>query len=144
MKTKFIVLAVLTVAIGFPGCVRQQLTSDRWYTQEQVALGKPLYATYCAGCHGDQGQGGANWDRPQADGSYPPQPLNGSGHSWHHSLTSLEETIAQGGTHPGATMPGFASVLNEQQRLAVIAAFQSLWNDQTYANWLSRGGLRKR
>ncbi len=144
MKAKFIALAVLTVAIGFLGCGRPQLTSERWYTQEQVALGKPLYATYCAECHGDQGQGGANWDRPKADNSYPPQPLNGSGHSWHHSLASLEETIAQGGTHPGATMPGFASVLNEQQRQAVIAAFQSFWNDQTYAKWLDRGGLRER
>ena len=141
MKAKFIVLAVLTLAVGLCGCTRPQPTSERWYTQEQVALGKPLYATYCAGCHGDEGQGGANWDRPKADGGYPPQPLNGSGHSWHHSLASLEETIAQGGTHPGATMPGFAQVLNKEQRQAVIAAFQSFWSDQTYADWLYRGGL---
>lgn len=141
MKAKLIVLAVLTVAVGLWECTRPQPTSERWYTQEQVALGKPLYATSCAGCHGDEGQGGANWDRPKADGSYPPQPLNGFGHSWHHSLASLEETIAQGGTHPGATMPGFALVLNKQQGQAVIAAFQSFWSDQTYADWLYRGGL---
>lgn len=142
MKARVIVIvSALVVVVGFWGCVPPPPTSERWFTPEQVAAGKPLYATYCAGCHGDQGQGGANWDRPKADGSYPPQPLNGSGHSWHHSLASLEKTIAQGGTHPGATMPGFAEVLNKQQRLEVIAAFQSFWSDQIYANWLFRGGL---
>jgi len=142
MGTRLILLTALAFALW--GCARPQPTSERWFTQEQVAIGKPLYAAYCAGCHGDQGQGGKNWDRPKKDGSYPPQPLNGSGHSWHHPLASLEKTIAQGGTHPGATMPGFAQVLNKSQRMAVIAAFQSFWSNQTYADWLYRGGLQER
>lgn len=140
-KRMMVVVLALAVALGIWGCAPPQPTSERWFSPEQVAAGQPLYATYCAGCHGDRGQGGANWERPNADGSYPPQPLNGSGHSWHHSLDSLEETIAQGGTHPGATMPGFAAELTKPQRLAVIAAFQSFWSDQTYADWLYRGGL---
>ncbi len=132
---------ILVVAIGIWGCAQPRDPSERWYTAEQVTAGKPLFASYCAGCHGDRGQGGKNWERPQADGSYPPQPLNGSGHSWHHSLVSLEKTIARGGTHPGATMPGFADVVDKQQRLAIIAAFQDLWGDKIYAGWLRRGGL---
>ncbi len=135
-----IVLLVLSVGFVF-GCVSSNIVSERWYSQEQVATGKPLYAEYCAGCHGDNGQGGENWDRPNNDGSYPPQPLNGSGHSWHHSRVSIEKTITQGGTHPGATMPGFADILDKQQRQAVIAAFQDFWNDKTYSGWLQRGGL---
>jgi mono/diheme cytochrome c family protein len=129
------VVALLFTAVLW-GCAETATTSERWYTPEQVAAGKPLYAKYCAGCHGEQGQGGLNWDRPKADGSYPPQPLNGSGHSWHHSLSSQETTIAQGGTHPGATMPGFADVVDKQERLAIIAAFQDFWDDKTYAGWL--------
>jgi mono/diheme cytochrome c family protein len=139
-KMSKIVLLALSVGVVF-GCAISNKVPERWYSQEQVAIGKPLYAEYCAGCHGDNGQGGENWDRPNKDGSYPPQPLNGSGHSWHHSRTSIEKTIAQGGTHPGATMPGFADSLDKQQRQAVIAAFQDFWDDKTYSGWLRRGGL---
>jgi mono/diheme cytochrome c family protein len=134
------VLLALSVGVVF-GCATSNKVPERWYSQEQVAIGKPLYAEYCADCHGDSGQGGENWDRPNKDGSYPPQPLNGSGHSWHHSRTSIEKTIAQGGTHPGATMPGFADSLDKQQRQAVIAVFQDFWDDKTYSGWLRRGGL---
>lgn len=142
MRSRFFVLGLLLVVVSaYAGCALPPAVSVRWYMPEQVAQGQPLYAKYCAGCHGERGQGGANWDRPNADGSYPPQPLDGSGHSWHHSLSSLETTIAEGGTHQGATMPGFSGVLNKGQRLAVVAAFQSFWSDEIYAGWLSRGGL---
>ena len=135
------IILIISVSTALWGCAKVTTTSERWYTPEQVATGKPLYAKHCAGCHGEKGRGGPKWDRPKADGSYPPQPLNGSGHSWHHSLSSHEKTIAQGGTHPGATMPGFSNVLNRQERLAIIAAFQNFWDDQTYAGWLQRGEL---
>lgn len=139
---EMIKIVLLAFSVGFIlGCATSDIIPNRWYSQEQVAIGIPLYAKYCAGCHGDNGQGGESWDRPNKDGSYPPQPLNGSGHSWHHSRTSLEKTITQGGTHSGATMPGFTDVLDGQQRQAVIAAFQDFWDDKTYSGWLRRGGL---
>ncbi len=141
MKKGMLAVVLLLVIVGIWGCAPPQPTSERWYTPQQVADGKLLFASHCAGCHGDQGQGGSDWDRPKADGSYPPQPLNGSGHSWHHTLSSLEKTLAQGGTHPGATMPGFAEVTTKPQRLAIIAAFQDLWGDLIYSKWLYRAGL---
>ncbi len=122
------------------GCA-ESMPVERWYTQDQASMGKPLYQKYCADCHGYSGQGGQNWDRPNKDGSYPPQPLNGSGHSWHHSLSWLENKVAKGSTHPGAVMPGFADVLDVQQRKSVIAAFQDFWNDRVYAAWLKRAGM---
>ena len=135
-------VVLLALSGGFIlGCAATNEIPDRWYSQEQVTMGTPLYAEYCAGCHGESGQGSENWDRPNKDGSYPPPPLNGSGHAWHHSLASLEKTVAQGGTHPGATMPGFADAIDEQQRRAVIATFQDLWDDKIYSGWLRRGGL---
>ncbi|MCF6180132.1 MAG: cytochrome c [Geopsychrobacter sp.] len=142
MKQKMIILcAALLFMVGIWGCTPPQPTSKRWYTPQQVKSGQPLYARYCAGCHGEQGQGGKDWDRPKKDGSYSPQPLNGSGHSWHHTLSSLENTIAQGGTHPGATMPGFAHVTTQAQRYTIIAAFQDMWGDVIYTKWLYRAGL---
>lgn len=140
---KFTLVSTLSLTVAFlvASCSATSLKSTRWYTIDQVAMGKPLYATYCAGCHGEKGEGAPNSDTPLPNGSYPPQPLNGSGHSWHHSLNNLEETIEQGGRHPGASMPGFAKILNHEERKAVIAAFQSFWSDQTYSDWLGRGGL---
>ncbi len=142
MKTHILVtLLSLTVAFLVVSCSGTSLKTSRWYASEQVAMGKPLYATYCAGCHGTNGGGASNWSTPLPSGSYPPQPLNGSGHSWHHSLSQLKGTIANGGTHPGATMPGFADSLSDEEQKAVIAAFQSFWDDKTYKGWLGRGGL---
>jgi mono/diheme cytochrome c family protein len=140
---KQILVSMLSLIVAFlvVSCNATSLKTSRWYTIEQVAMGKPLYASYCAGCHGKNGEGAPNWDTPLPGGSYPPQPLNGSGHSWHHSLTHLEETIANGGKHPGATMPGFADSLTDIKQHAVIAVFQSFWDDQTYRGWLGRGGL---
>ncbi len=134
----FITTAVFALTAA---CTMKAPVTTRWYTPEQVSTGKPLYATHCASCHGETGEGAPNSDTPLADGSYPPQPLNGSGHSWHHPLRDLEKTIELGGRHPGATMPGFGETLVHEQRLAVIAAFQGFWDDRTYRNWIKRGGL---
>jgi mono/diheme cytochrome c family protein len=47
----------------------------------------------------------------------------------------LDQTIANGGIAFGGVMPGFASVLPRDERLAVIAWLQSLWPDDIYASW---------
>jgi len=37
-------------------------------------------------------------------------------------------------------MPGFAGVLTEQEKLAVVAYFQEFWSEETYARWQEMGG----
>jgi hypothetical protein len=40
-------------------------------------------------------------------------------------------------------MPGFAAALIEEERMSIIAWFQSLWSDDIYERWQSidaRGG----
>ena len=133
----------ISVALLMSSCAQPAVDSARWYSPEQVASGTPLFEQHCSGCHGDSAQGDSNWQTARPDGSYPPPPLNGSGHAWHHPLTQLDATIANGGTHPGASMPGFAQLLNKPERLTVIAAFQSYWDAPTYRGWLSRGGLSR-
>ena len=116
--------------------------NHRWYKSSQVSLGERIYADYCASCHGDQAQGlTADWKKKLADGSYPPPPLNGTAHAWHHPLPQLLRTIEQGGVPLGGVMPGFADKLNDNEKLAVIAYFQSYWPDEIYQHWLERGGL---
>lgn len=131
----FVVLAVLAA-----GCSREEphaaTIAGRWYTEEQVENGHVLFQTHCASCHGDRAQGLAeDWRKTDADGNYPPPPLNGSAHAWHHPMVVLERTIADGGVALGGVMPGFANTLNKDEARASIAYFQSLWTDDTYARW---------
>jgi len=114
----------------------------RWYSQSQVELGKRVYAEHCKVCHLENAQGTASWKERTADGKYPPPPLNGSAHAWHHPLVLLKKTIEEGGIPLGGTMPGFGGKLKEAENLAAISYFQSHWNDEIYAAWLVRGGLK--
>ena len=118
---------------------RQQLTIEgRWYTKGQHQLGRKVYTEYCARCHGPNGESIIkNWKRPNPDGSFPPPPLNGTGHTWHHPFEVLVRTVKQGGAPVGGTMPAFADSLKDEQVIAVIGFIQSMWNDKTYKRWVT-------
>ena len=107
----------------------------RWYTAEQVKAGAPLYQSWCAQCHAADGSATTDWRTPDTNGNYPPPPLNGTAHTWHHPLEVLTDTIAEGGAAFGGVMPGFGHVLDEADRLAIVAWIQSLWNDDIYRRW---------
>jgi len=83
----------------------------------------------------------ADWRQKLDDDSFPPPPLNGSAHAWHHPRSVLLQVIDNGGAEFGGKMPAFASILDSQQKLAAIAYIQSLWDDETYAKWLLMGGI---
>lgn len=129
-------LASLTVLTGSAGA-----ESTRWYTDAQVAQGKPLYQANCAACHGQNGEGAPNWRQPLPDGKLPAPPLNGTGHTWHHPLAILEQQILRGGAPVGGSMPAFQSQLDRDQVKTVIGYLQSKWSDDIYVAWLKRGGL---
>jgi mono/diheme cytochrome c family protein len=107
----------------------------RWYTEAQVEAGRPLYDVYCAQCHGADGGATPDWRTPDASGNYPPPPLNGSAHTWHHPTDVLTGTIADGGAAFDGVMPGFGHVLDESDRLAIVARIQSWWSDDIYRRW---------
>jgi hypothetical protein len=115
--------------------------SSRWYSSNQLELGAQIFADNCSDCHGQRAQGRFDdWKQKLPDGSFPPPPLNGTAHAWHHPLSVLLGVINQGGVAYGGKMPGFETSLNEQDKLAVIAYFQDFWSTQTYDNWLQMGG----
>lgn len=109
--------------------------TGRWFTQQQVDQGSLLYQRYCASCHGIRAQATPAWIKPDAAGFYPPPPLNGTAHAWHHPLPELKKTIKEG---IAGRMPAWKETLNDQQVDAVIAWFQSLWPDQGYQLWQRR------
>jgi mono/diheme cytochrome c family protein len=101
----------------------------------QLAQGEKLYQENCASCHGVKAEGDVSWRQPNADGNFPPPPLNGTGHAWHHSAEVLKSVIREGSLGGKGTMPGWAGELSEQEMDAVISWFQSLWDKQVYATW---------
>lgn len=112
--------------------------TDRWYTKEQVSEGRKVYSQFCASCHGVNAESVDSWRKLDANGNYPPPPLNGSAHAWHHPLFVMNKVIRDGGAPLGGVMPGWGAVLNEDQRLKAVASFQDYWDDETYQRWLQR------
>lgn len=116
--------------------------TGRWYTQTQVDAGRTLFQANCASCHGADAQGTENWTTTLADGSYPPPPLNGTAHAWHHPLAALRRTINIGSIQLGGKMPAFKGKFSNDDIDALIAFFQSKWEAKVYDAWMERGGLR--
>lgn len=118
-------------------CIPLQIhATERWYSESQATAGKAVFDTHCAICHGAEAAGTGDWRKPLADGRYPPPPLNGTAHAWHHPLGSLRRQIKQGGAQYGGWMPALGSMLSNEQVDQVIAYFQSLWRDEIYTAWL--------
>lgn len=110
----------------------------RWYDQADVDKGAATYGQNCASCHGENAEATANWQDADASGNYPPPPLNGTAHAWHHSLDMLKKTILEGGGKIGGVMPGFGGKLSDSEIDAVMAYVQSKWPDEVYAKWAAR------
>lgn len=111
--------------------------TGRWYTEAEQERGATLYATYCSSCHGSRAEGQPEWEQRNESGYYPAPPLDGTGHSAHHPLSQMLETLDTGGGAMGGWMPSFVDVLSNDDKRAVIAWIQSLWPSDTYVSWLA-------
>lgn len=107
----------------------------RWYTQENVSKGKEVYMEHCAVCHQPDLSGTKDWSKKDASGRYPPPPLNGTAHTWHHSMKVLATAIKDGGTPLGGWMPAFGNKLTKEEIKDVIAWIQSNWSEEVYQKW---------
>jgi len=141
---KYIILPVLAAAM-LTGCSESSTPGKSSITQsvadrpvvDPAALeqGKVLFAKNCASCHGDRAQGTFNWQKAGPDGKYPPPPLDGSAHAWHHPKAVLRDVIRNGTQRIGGNMPPWRDKLNDAEIDAIIVWFQSLWPDELYAAW---------
>ena len=139
----FSYMVYVLLAIGIIACDQQPkvlssssgLMPQRSYDEEQLALGKQVFADNCTVCHGENAQGAKDWHQRNPDGSFPPPPLNGTGHAWHHSLDVLYDVIANGSQPGQGNMPAWKDKLSQEQIEATVMWFQSLWPDQVYATW---------
>ena len=108
---------------------------ERWYDVARVESGEKVYAANCAVCHGARGEATPDWRRREPDGSFPPPPLNGTAHTWHHPFGILARQIKFGAPGGGGKMPIFQGKLTDEEIINVIAWFQSLWSDDIYTQW---------
>ena len=104
-------LLLLSTLILLVGCSPEEKNKN---SNSMASLGESVYEKNCIGCHGPNGQGLAeDWKVKDANGNYPPPPLNGTAHTWHHSPEQLLYTINKGGTEMGGQMPAFEKRLSK-------------------------------
>ena len=102
-----------------------------------ITYGKNLYRTNCASCHGENAEGTViEWQKPSENGMYPPPPLNGTAHTWHHSINALAQVIRNGTISRGGSMPAWGEQLNDNDIFAIIMHLSSLWSDEIYQTWM--------
>ena len=97
-----------------------------------AAEGEPIYAEYCAACHGANLEGQPNWRSPLPTGGLPAPPHDETGHTWHHPDQLLFEITKYGGQAVApagfqSNMPAFGDQLTDQQISAVLAFIRSRW-----------------
>ena len=134
MKTKNLTVCIVMLSIS----ASPALAADRQYDPQELAAGKALYQNNCAECHGAEAEGAANWHQADANGKYPPPPLNGTAHTWHHPATALFRTIGEGTEALGGSMPAGKDKLSQEEILLIINWITSLWPDEIYDAWSKR------
>ncbi|MDE3027169.1 MAG: cytochrome c [Paracoccaceae bacterium] len=103
-----------------------------------LAMGKALYASNCASCHGVNLEGQPNWRRRLPTGRMPAPPHDATGHTWHHSDEDLFRMVKLGvaavvGHGYESDMPAFGSVLTDEQIRAILSYIKSRWPDRQRA-----------
>lgn len=110
-------------------------------------LGRSLYVTNCASCHGAKLEGQPDWKRRLATGRMPAPPHDASGHTWHHTDGDLFRLTREGvaafvGDGYESDMPAFAGVLSDEEIRAILAYLKSTWPDRerTFQAEVTRAG----
>ena len=116
--------AIFTIIL-LVGCSPEEKNSN---IDSMASLGESVFNKNCVSFHGGNDQGlTTDWKVKDANGNYPPPPLNGTAHTWHHSPEQLLYTINKGGTEMGGQMPAFENRLTEEEKKALIDYMYSLW-----------------
>ncbi|MBU1690676.1 MAG: cytochrome c [Gammaproteobacteria bacterium] len=101
----------------------------------RLRRGQRVFQQNCAVCHGRLAEGHPDWRKLGMDGKFPPPPLNGTGHDWHHPKAALVQVIKNGSPGGKGNMPAWQGKLSDQEIEGVIAWFQSLWPPEVRTVW---------
>ena len=139
---KFILLATISILlVGNNGDAHTHfpITNE---DEATLALGKVLYEKNCASCHAINLSGAKNWkEGKDEDGQRLPPPLNGTGHTWHHSDKLLHGITKNGLVYYikdyKGKMGAFGDVLNDKEIDSVLAYIKSHWKKDNYEYQIS-------
>jgi ABC-type transport system substrate-binding protein len=115
---------------------------------EQVALGRQVYVSFCAGCHGTNLEGQPDWQKRLPMGNFPAPPHDEVGHTWHHADQWLFAMVKDGGQRFAppryrSAMPAYRDMLTDDEIWAVLAFIKSRWSESIRAHQ-ERENLRTR
>jgi mono/diheme cytochrome c family protein len=140
----FILMSGCTDSISTANKFLQQIQLDqtemvkRNFDTAQIARGRAVFQENCAVCHGPNAEATPDWRKPLENGRYPPPPLDGTAHAWHHSTEELKRFILKGGPPGEGRMPGWQDKLTEQEIDDTLVWIKSLWPDEVYDAWYQR------
>jgi len=138
MYWKF-VSGLLCVLMLLSGAAFAERVSD----PQIIADGRQTYEKHCAACHGVQARGIVeDWKKPGADGKYPPPPLNGTAHAWHHPFSQLARVVEDGTARKGGKKPARSSTHKTTQIENTLHYVISLWPEEIFRGWEERGGYQ--
>ena len=136
MKTLNIALTLLLTAVC--GTAHAQKVTDPL----RLADGQATFQKHCAVCHGEAAQGLVeDWRKP-VNGKYPPPPLNGTAHTWHHPFSQLKRLVKNGTADLGGSMPAWGDQLSDRKIENTLHYIIQLWPDEIYEAWKKRGGYQ--
>ena len=109
----------------------------------QYSRGARLYQLNCAKCHGLNAEGAKDWRQPDENGKNPAPPLNGTGHTWHHSAKALFNVIRNGTGKIGGNMPAWKDKLSNSEIKLILIWATAQWSDEIYTAWYNRFHQKK-
>ena len=115
--------------------VEKKLVIKREVDLRAFSRGQKLYQQNCASCHGKNAEGTPDWRKTEDDGMFPPPPLNGTGHTWHHPTKVLVNLIKDGTAKIGGKMPAWKDKLSDQEIKDILTWIKAQWPDEIYAAW---------
>ncbi|MCY3572250.1 MAG: c-type cytochrome [Chloroflexi bacterium] len=132
-QTSLVLAALVTLTALIAACGEPEpvavLSSEQSEDVSGPRTGEQVFASTCAACHGAGGEGAEDWMVRDEDGRLPPPPLNGEGHTWHHSDGVLYGIVSDGGAGIGfgSNMPGFKEELTREEIIAVLEYVKTWW-----------------
>lgn len=143
MNRLLLMVLGVVMTVGMSACSRKDAappagTTIRQFEPASVARGAQLFGERCAICHGPEGQGHPDWQRP-SDGVFAAAPpLNGTGNDWKKSRSELAAIIKSGvrrKSDKAIIMPSMHGKLNERDIDDILNWLQSLWPAEVYEAW---------
>ena len=128
----------LMLLVGCGGAAESEV--DIVVEPEQIIYeGKVIYLANCATCHGVNLQGNPNWrSGTDKDGQRLPPPLNGTGHTWHHSPEPLFQIIKYGlkiyDENYEGKMVGNENLTNKEI-YSLLEYIKSVWPEELRTNY---------